>query len=227
MGSRGTFRKGGICVFVFLLIILSGKLSAHRPQFIRTDNSKLENARVISDPEISRAIYGELAPGEVHFYQFVLPEDREFFAQMLVPARPRSKDFQPTLALIGPGLPAMAAEIPFALPPNTGALILPWEDKEVFFEPFTQTRYYMARELRRVLPAGTWKLAVYQPEGKGGKYTLVVGEKEQWGIKDILSFPAMWFRTRWWYSPGQTIAIILAAPALVALLVWLLLRILK
>ncbi len=227
MRAKGNCLKGGICAFIFLLIILSGKLSAHRPLFIKTDNTQLENARAIPDPEISRAIYAELAPGKAHFYQFVLMEDQEFFAQMLVPARPRYKDFQPTLALIGPGLPVPAAEIPFALPPNTGALILPWEDKEVFFEPFTQTRYYMARELRRSLPAGTWTLAVYQPEGKGGKYTLAAGEKEQWGVQDILAFPAIWFRTRWWYSPGQTIAIILAAPALAALLSWLLLRILK
>lgn len=227
MRSGGTLLKGSICAFIFLLVVLSGKLYAHRPLFVKTDITELENARAIPDPEISRGIYAELAPGKAHFYQFVLQEDQEFFAQMLVPTRPRYKDFRPTLALIGPGLPAPAAEIPFALPPNTGVLILPWEDKEVFFEPFTQTRYYMARELRRALTAGTWQLAVYQPEGKGGKYTLAVGEKEQWRIKDIFAFPAIWFRTRWWYSPGQTIAIILAAPALAAFLVWLLLRFLK
>ncbi|HOC05913.1 MAG TPA: LPXTG cell wall anchor domain-containing protein [Bacillota bacterium] len=34
----------------------------------------------------------------------------------------------------------------------------------------------------------------------------------------------MWFRTRWWYSPGQTIAIILGVLALIALLAWLLAR---
>ena len=225
MRSGGTLFKGGICAFIFLLVLLSGKLSAHHPQFIRTDISELENARTISEPAISRAIYAELAPGKVHYYRFVILEDQEFFAQMLVPVRPRYKDFRPTLALIGPGLPT--EEVPFALPSDTGAIILPWEDKEVSFEPFPQTRYYMAQEFRRSLPAGTWNLAVYQPEGKGGKYTLSVGEKEQWKIKDILAFPAMWLRTRWWYSPGQTIAIILAAPAVAALLVWLLLRILK
>lgn len=165
-----------------------------------------------------------MPPGGVQYFKLEAAPNQELFAQILVPTSPPNKDFRPAIALIGPGLQEPQGEIPFTLPQGSGALIFPWEDKEVFFEPFTQTRYYMAKEVRRSLPGGTWYVAIFQPQGKAGKYTLTVGEKDRWGVKEILSFPLMWFRTRWWYSPGQIIAIILGALALIALLTWLLAR---
>ena len=127
------------------------------------------------------------------------------------------------MVLIGPGLPWVDLDqFPFEKPQGTGAIVVPWEDKEVFFEPFTQTRYFMAQEFRRNLQAGTWWLAVYSPQGQGGKYTLAVGESERWGWRDLFAFPGMWFRTRWWYNPGQTIAMMLAGLGFISMVIWLL-----
>lgn len=224
LSPKNPILKASICALVLFVLCLSGKTLAHHPQFVKTDISRLEDARIVSDPTTSQAIYATLAQGKVHYYQLETTEDQEIFVQMLIPFRPPNKDFRPRVALIGPGLPEPDGDVPFTIPQDSGALIFPWEDKEVFFEPFSQTRYYMAKEIRRSLPSGNWYVAVYHPEGKVGRYTLTIGEKDRWGVKEVLSFPAMWFRTRWWYSPGQTIAIILGVAALIALLTWLVKR---
>lgn len=206
---------------ITLLLLFSGVVCAHRPIFVvDSDPVKLAN------PDISWAIYSDLEGGEVDYYQFQVSEQGlDFFTQLLVPTRKEYEDFRPTVALIGPGLPsAPNQELPFTIPQGSGAIVLPWQQKQVFFEPFTQTRYYMAEEMRRNLSPGTWRLAVYHPQNQGGKYTLTVGEREEWSWKDILSFPVMWFKTRWWYSPGQTIAIMLAGITLLALVIWFIRR---
>lgn len=207
-----------------LLILMAGVVGAHRPLFVEQETS-IEQPEIIPDPDVSWAVYAELEPGEdVDYYQFTVPEGGlEFFTQLLVPHRREFADFQPTVALIGAGLPSIESEVPFAVPQDTGAVTIPWQDKEIFFEPFTQTRYYMAQEFRKHLEAGTWYLAVYHPQGDGGKYTLAVGEREDWAWQDIFAFPGMWFRTRWWYSPGQTIAILAIGVGLLGL-VWFIKR---
>jgi len=194
---------------------------------VERDNTQLDRSIFIPDPDISWAIYSELGAGEVQYYEFDVPAGGlDFFAQLLVPTRPQYKLFRPTMALIGPDLPGLSAtDYPFDIPAESGAVILPWQEKEVFFEPFTQTRYYMAQELRRAVPEGKWWLAVYHDEGKEGKYTLAVGEKEEWGLKDIIAFPSMWFNTRWWYSPGQTIALILAGLGIMMTIIWLIYKV--
>lgn len=204
----------------YLILLVAGPVCAHRPIFVESDNTGPEQAARIPNPDTSWAIYADLSAGETHYYQFTVPEaGMEFFAQLLVPT-PVREEFRPALALIGPGLPFPEIQPEkIQIPSGMGAVTLPWQDKEVFFEPFTQTRYRMAQELRLDLPGNTYWLAVYQPGDGGGKYTLAVGEEEQWGIRDVFSFPGMWFRTRWWFSPGQTLLIIGGAAGVLAALI--------
>ena len=210
-----------ISVFtLLLLVVLAGPVCAHRPLFVEKANNQLDNPVIIPDPDISWAVYAELTQGTVDYYEFDIPSGgQQLFAQLLVPMRPQFSNFRPTLALIGSGLP-LVDSVPFDQPQGKGAIVLPWEDKKEFFEPFTQTRYYMAQEFRQNLPQGTWWLAVYNPQ-QGGKYTLAVGEREVWGWRDLFAFPGIWYRTRWWYNPGQTIAIIAAGLGLLGLVFWL------
>ncbi|HPZ90683.1 MAG TPA: hypothetical protein PLL81_04935 [Bacillota bacterium] len=195
-----------------ILLLLGGPVCAHRPVF-----PQAREPYDIPDPAISLAIYRELGAGQVDYFRFSVPrQGMEFACQLMVPARSRSKDFRPVLVLIGPGLPDPGPEIPVAVPPGLGAEAEEWWDGGKFFEPFTQTSYRMGPKVRRHLPAGEWQLAVYHPPGTGGKYTLAVGERESWGWRDLLRFPGLWLRIRWWYNPGQTVAAILAGLALAA-----------
>lgn len=207
-----------------LLVLVGGSASAHRPLFVETENTGPDRPVAIPNPQISWAVYARLASGMTEYYEFSVPEEgMELFAQLLVPA-PAPVDFRPSLVLIGPGLDPADPGVPVEIPPGMGAVVLPWQEKELFFEPFTQTRYHMAEELRTDLAQRKFLLAIFEPQGKGGKYTLAVGEEERWSWRDIFAFPGIWLRTRWWYSPGQTAAIILAAAAALALATYLLIR---
>lgn len=211
-----------IALTLLFLVLTGGVVCAHRPIFLARETVE---PYTITKPEISQAIYRELIPGQVDYYRFTVSQGGlDFFTQLLVPARGPDRDFRPSLALLGPGLPPVEGNLPLAVPTGWGAVIMDWEDKGTFFEPFTQTRYYMAREQRRSLPQGEWQLAVFHPRGKGGRYTLTLGEEEQWSWKDIFRFQGMWLRTRWWYSPSQTVVIILAGLGLVSLAIWLAVR---
>lgn len=207
---------------LLILVLAGGVACAHRPVFLSPET---EDPYTVSQPEISQAIYRELVPGQVDYYRLTVPQQGlDLFTQLLVPTRGQEQDFRPSLALLGPGLPPARGELPLAIPEGSGAVIMDWEDKGIFFEPFTQTRYDMARELRRSLPGGEWQLAVFHPQGHGGRYTLTLGEEERWSLKDIIRFPNMWLRTRWWYNPLQTVAILVAGLFLMALAIRLAVR---
>lgn len=228
----GNLAKGGFVVdrkllalTLAILVLTGGVVCAHRPIFPAPE---IGEPITISNPDVSQALYRELVPGQVDYYEFIVTSPGlDSFLQLLVPTRTRYKDFRPSLALIGPGLPQAKVDMPLEVPAGFGAVIMDWEDKEIFFEPFTQTRYYKAREHRHSLAEGEWQLAVFHRQGQGGKYTLTVGEKEQWSWKDIFRFPGMWFKTRWWYSPAQTVLIILAVLILLVICARLLVRFLK
>lgn len=207
-----------------ILVLVGGTVSAHRPIFVETENTGPDQPVAIPNPEISWAVYARLTAGKAEYYEFSVPEEgMQLFAQLLVPT-PAPGNFRPSLVLIGPGLAPEEPGIPVEVPPGMGAMVLPWQEKELFFEPFTQTRYHMAEELRTDLGQGKYFLAIFEPQGQGGKYTLAVGEEERWSWRDIFAFPGIWLRTRWWYSPGQTMAIILAAAAVLALAIYLFIR---
>lgn len=195
------------------LLLWPGIVAAHRPLFVPGDNTTPEEAVEVQDPAISWAIYSELAQGEVHYYRLELAEETEIFAQITSPA---NNPFKPTLTLLGTGLPD-ADGLPLTIPPGMGAISLETGDFiDSHFEPFTQTRYLLGPELRERLAPGSYYLAVWHPEGQPGRYALAVGEEEVWTWRDIVKFPGMWFRARWWYSPGQTVAVLALAVAFLA-----------
>lgn len=204
------FRFAMALLVIGAAVLLFGPgASAHRPIFVDEQPTDPTDALQIPDPDISWAIYAELASGDAHFYRFVVPEPGlEFFAQMTVPARQEYRNFDPWFALVGPDLPRDIS-MPARLPMDYGALLAPAGGvKGEFFEPFTQTRYILRQKMQEELEVGTHYLVVFHPDGEQGRYALTVGEREAWAWADLLAFPAMWLRVRWWYSEEQTVVLV-------------------
>lgn len=222
MGIKGPITAG--LLLFGAITLLPSMVVAHRPIFVELPNNRQEDAQPIPNPAVSWAIYAELGPNEVHWYWFdVPPAGQEIFVQMTVPNRSGHRGFDPWFALVGEAFPAQQG-LPFALPRGMGADVAAGAGAEDFFEPFTQTRYLLRQEYRRNLAGGSYYIAVYHPQGKQGKYALTVGEQEDWDWHDLLRFPLIWLRVRWWYSPAQTVAVIAVMAALAAALVWLIFR---
>ncbi|MTI95856.1 MAG: hypothetical protein FH749_10295 [Firmicutes bacterium] len=209
---------------VLIILLVPGRAVAHRPIFA-VENSCPSEAIAINDPLISWAIYAELTPGAVDYYTFTAEEQLDFYAQMTIPTLKPETGFAPAFALVGPGLGEAPPDFPGAVFQGHGVeVFLPTQIQRTFFEPFTQTRYWIRQEQRITLGPGDYYLLVYNPEAEGGRYTLAVGEEEAWTWRDLLAFPQLWLRVRWWYNPFQTVAILVGLGIIIGLVIRLLLR---
>ena len=194
-----------IVVITIILTFFSLTTYAHKP----IDTSKPATRKdpiVIEDHQISWVAYNQLTDiDDVDYYKLdSVKEGEEIYLSMLVPKFERLRDFDPVIALIGPELPNELSnfskeEIEEILDiyDNEG-VVIKLNDKydKTFFEPFTQTRYWERQELRIVAPAsGDYFVAVFDEE-IADKYVLSIGEKEEWGIRDIIKMPIIWWNVR-------------------------------
>jgi hypothetical protein len=144
-------------------------------------------------------------------------------------------NFQPSLALFGPGLPPPTPDevniFPYSLPPGDGLLIssgggqptgsgLTAPPATRFDEPWTQAGYWERQSLLNPLPEnGSYFLVVYSLDNQGGKYALFVGDKPEAGWRETLTFPVTWARLHYWFDDlwWPTFALALVGLALLAL----------
>lgn len=80
-----------------------------------------------------------------------------------------------------------------------GAIALAYDGSAdvVFDEPVTGTQYWTRQTGTWKAPAdGTYRIAVYSPGGRAGKYVLAPGRREAFGIGDIFSLPAVRWEVR-------------------------------
>jgi len=187
---------------------------AHRPMFAKGNNS-YDTAYDVEDYELSIAIYGSLTQGTRNYYEIDGKAGDKLFCQLLVPKNESIENFTPSLAIIGPGLPKTQEKPPMELPEGYGFVMIDFEKTKDFFEPFTQTSYIMGKEVRVELPrTAKYFIEVHNNNSQGGRYALAVGEREEWGIREIIKFPIYWLRVRLWYSIWSTLLIFLAILAL-------------
>jgi hypothetical protein len=189
---------------LLLVAVTATVASAHTPVFLKPwAEAGVQERRTIKDPERSWALYGRLGPGQTaDVIPVTAQAGQQLYLQVLVPLREELRDFRPRVALVGPGLTGEApADLPVPLNAGEGALALPEPAApSEFYEPFTQTKYWVYGQVKDKFPAaGTYRIVVWDPAGKGGRYTVALGEREQFGPADLLSFPATWLKVRGWY----------------------------
>ena len=153
-------------LIMVLIISFSLTANAHKPVNVNFPATK-EAPILIKDHQISWAAYTELSkPNEVDYYKFTANENEEIYANMLIPKIERLKDYTPTIALIGPGLPKEyeTKNVKLKVDNKEGVIIKRYtlNTTEVFFEPFTQTSYYVRQTLFKKAPqTGTYYFAVF------------------------------------------------------------------
>jgi len=184
-----------------LLLLLAAPLpaEAHQPYFEDEDWTP-GTAYGVKDPTVSTALYATLdRRDDVDYVRFTGRAGQSILLGLTIPQIEGQETFTPTLALIGPGLPATRLPARIETPSDTGARILraaPGEPTS-FYEPFSRTRYWERQEDRFVLPAdGEYWVAVWSDAGQVGRYTLVVGDREIPG--GDIGFP---FKLRAFWTP--------------------------
>lgn len=201
-GMRRSLRILVILSFVALLLVGSTlAASAHQPFFEDNDFTASAPGHV-EDPTVSTALYATLeAKTDVDYVTFQGKQGQVVLLGLTIPAIAGQEGFTPTLALIGPGLPARSHPDAITVPAKNGAIILRARQgpATTFFEPFSRTSYWERQEERFTLPAdGQFIVAVWSDTGQTGRYTLVVGDREVMG-----GDPAFPLKLRSFWTPVE------------------------
>lgn len=202
-----------------ILIFCITVVSAHKPIFEGSDTT-LKNPQVVPNHKTSYAVYGEIEDkNDVDFVKFSAKSGEDFYIQITKPAIKSNEEFKPYIALIGKGL-YEKDKVPFEIPKDVGVIVFPPSPYQYFYEKFTQTSYYQGQTIRGQIPAdGDYYVAVYSADN-GGKYTLAIGEEEKFSIRDIVSFPYIYFRVKYFFNPIKTIFISIGVILIIMGVVW-------
>jgi hypothetical protein len=207
---------------IVLILFLSSKSNvlAHVPLDTSAPATK-ENPILVEDHQISWAAYNQLdKAGDVDYYSFKAEQGEEIYFSMVIPVIDRYKNFKPAVALIGPALENDYAGYDpnyinslLKLDSDENIIIIrdDQNNPEIFFEPFTRTSYWRRQQFSTAAPAaGTYYLAIFSTEQEQGKYTLAIGRKEVWGLKDLIRMPKIWWDTRIFVEKENSTYLILA-----------------
>ena len=180
-----------------LLAGLSTAAAAHVPYLERRDFTLQDPFVVPYTIEQSIAVYAWLqqepdgSSFDADVYRFEIKEPTRIYVELLVPVCSQYTEFVPWFALIGPGLPASGLDVPFALPPGYGAVVVenvpPGTPRDQFYEPFGAKAYFEGPVFdETVSEPGTYFVAFWDPYRQGGDYVAVLGAEEIWRPEDIL-----------------------------------------
>ena len=203
-----------------LLLFVVPVASAHRPA-----EAGEEAITQIPSATTSYAYYQAIeAADQVDIYAISGAKNLDFHAGINIPQIEGLEDYGVSMALLGPGLPALNnADLPNLNAYSTsngvslaaavasgdfGGIIRSSSPSEAFFEPFTQTNYWGRQSLDIALrQAGTHYLVIWQPDGALGKYVLDTGREEVFGPTDLFRFPLWWIDVRLYFEQTATVAL--------------------
>ena len=161
---------------------------AHKPSFSTGQYSAPEDAFWVSDPEVSIVLYHEVSCAAPQLWmQLWLDPELPLYLQVGVPVIERLADYRPSVAVLGPGLPAL--ELPFAVPDGLGGILIETDGVDEpgdFYEPFSQTESWILYEDTLTLPeAGLGYIVAWDPEDTTGKMWVATGTREDFTSEDF------------------------------------------
>jgi len=129
----------------------------------------------IADPDISRAFYDELA-GQPRSYFINADKGFALYLNLLVPLQTNSEGrYSARIYRLTGEKKALLADL------KADSAV--WQE---YYEPFGGDHYLKGPEYKQSVPAGRYEIEVYSADNEG-KYVLAVGEKEHFGLKEIVN----------------------------------------
>lgn len=174
-----------IVALLALGVLCTRPASAHVTVFMDAhEDQPLENAfpyPVEGTLEPLFAVNGFLSkPGQVDYLTFTARPGDPFLGFTVNPLKTGAREFAPSFALIGPGLPQPSGAVPFLIPEGYGAQIYPTpKEREVSEEQFGYGALLEGPQYPvEIATEGRYYVAVYDPEGRSGHYILSIGTSE-------------------------------------------------
>jgi hypothetical protein len=201
----------GTLVFLALAVILlpfliSINSGAHVPEF-EEEGQGLDSAIKVDDPLKSWVLYSELhETGEANYYKMDLKDGQRLKLSIITP----QEGFTPGMVVMHPGNGSTGTVPQFIEVPNGyGATVINGISPDsADYEPFTPGSYYITADFdQKIDVSGTYFVAVYSNEGKGG-YGLAVGYIESFSLGDWVTVPIDAVNIHAW--EGQSMGMILS-----------------
>jgi hypothetical protein len=175
----------------------------------------------VGSPEVSRAVYGYLAPSDsADIYTFEVSKPTTAPVGILVPQGPGAAGFHPELTIYGGDKPVGM----FDRAPG---------ERDTFYEPFAQTTLYRGPEQDvGFLPGRPYYLIVTPGVGavRSGRYVVSMGTVEAFAAEDVLRVPGEIARIKagdyggapadWGWTVPWGLGLASLAAGLVAVSVW-------
>jgi len=201
----GSIRMPLSAIFAAALLLCGNAAWAHKPIFADGAARDAEHAAPVKDVDVSMVTYHLATPQSPQVWlTFEGKKGKKIEFQLGVPRITRLRDLRPSVAVVGPGLPAWQGA--FQIPPKLGGVVFESaggpEPKE-FHEPFTGTNSRLFEKQKLSLPeSGRYYLVGYLPNQVQGKFWLAVGYKEAYGLGDWLRLPGWIARVRRFHEVG-------------------------
>jgi hypothetical protein len=162
---------------VFLLFSNLSPVFADYYVFEKGGNNYYTAPQVIKNPERKQYLYGILSPGNigVDYYEFSLNDNvTDFSIELLLSENEKSKLFKPTLVFVDPYTSQSISDVFIGFPSGQKGRVYSWEENGEF-DTNEVDRYISGVKIERNFSAGTYRLAIYDPQGQGGRYVIKIG----------------------------------------------------
>jgi hypothetical protein len=169
---------------VLMLVLASGVSYAHQP-YCETVDLTMKNAWQVPDTEVSYAYFGNLYPAvDVDYFTFDASENQEVLISLSIPDIEGQEGYAPVVAVFGAGLEGNV-EVPdyVTTPEGQGGMLIPLGDEpEYWYEEFGGQYYWNWDNYFFEAPQdATYTAILWHPNQEIGRYSFVIGEREEFG----------------------------------------------
>jgi len=184
-----------------LMACLPAVVSAHQP-FCEFADLTAEAPWQVPNPAISYAYFGNVYPAwDIDYFAFDAQAGQSILLSLSIPANDENEAdiYAPLMAVIGPGLPGdLPPELPEALnvPAGVGAQMVALGDApSYFYERFGRVHFWnYDDDFFRAPHVGRYTVALWHPDRRIGRYTFVIGQREEWGgdLECFMAYNVYW-----------------------------------
>jgi len=181
-------------LLLFLLIWFSVPAFAHKPASIGGVFSTAGQALQMTQIDVSQVVYSPLSEDYPQLWlTFEATAGTTLDLSLGLPVLNRLMDYRPKLAVLGPGLPVV--DLQFDAPSGTGGIVFDSaarEEPRFFHEHVTGTESWILIEETITLPeTGIYYIVAFSSGEPIDKLWVAIGKREQFGLRDLFSFPAI------------------------------------
>jgi hypothetical protein len=202
--NKMIMRRGTVGLALLLTIfLLIPVVNAHVPITTHDDNT-LETAFLIEDPTKSWVVYSDVHEGALpQYFKFEMDAGTRLRFTLAIPVIEDPNEFQPSIALIGPGI-TNSSSIPdyLEIPESSGVMIFDSGPPVPYYEGFTPTSFSNLIDIDMEAPAtGQYYLAVYEPDS-GGLFSITLGYVETFNLDEWFLVPFSVMIIHQWNGQG-------------------------